>query len=254
MVAKTPPQKPPFSALLGSRHNLIAWSNQGVVWRAKGPRASPATDAASTPRRRLVGDLAVRSAVGRKGDWRGSVTHTVKHINLHGSQAPASRAAAFASHLDKLRDKAFKGGGDKRIDAQHGKGKLTARERLEVIETPPLFVLFSPNWFATCQLARGYPLFIRGRLVNHRFLPRSSCAMPAAPAALPPLLRNRPLPAPHRHIPGSLSSPSTSGTDEHPSSRRFSLTKAPSSSTISSWSTGASTLGWKSSTSRETLW
>jgi hypothetical protein len=94
--------------------------------------------------------------VGRKGDWRGSVTHTVKHINLHGSQAPASRAAAFASHLDKLRDKAVKGGGDKRIDVQHSKGKLTARERLEVFETPPLFVFFPPNWFA----CRGPRLFL----------------------------------------------------------------------------------------------
>ncbi|MEO5660442.1 MAG: carboxyl transferase domain-containing protein, partial [Polaromonas sp.] len=35
--------------------------------------------------------------------------------------------------LEKKRAAARLGGGQKRIDAQHGKGKLTARERLEVL-------------------------------------------------------------------------------------------------------------------------
>jgi propionyl-CoA carboxylase beta chain len=35
--------------------------------------------------------------------------------------------------LESMKDKALKGGGDKRIDAQHGKGKLTARERIELL-------------------------------------------------------------------------------------------------------------------------
>src|SRR5665811_771365 len=35
--------------------------------------------------------------------------------------------------LEKKRDAARLGGGQKRIDAQHGKGKLTARERLELL-------------------------------------------------------------------------------------------------------------------------
>src|ERR1044071_9723046 len=35
--------------------------------------------------------------------------------------------------LEKKRDAARLGGGQKRIDAQHAKGKLTARERLEVL-------------------------------------------------------------------------------------------------------------------------
>src|ERR1035437_100742 len=35
--------------------------------------------------------------------------------------------------LDEKRDKARLGGGQKRIDAQHGKGKLTARERIEIL-------------------------------------------------------------------------------------------------------------------------
>ena len=35
--------------------------------------------------------------------------------------------------LEKKRAAARLGGGQKRIDAQHGKGKLTARERLELL-------------------------------------------------------------------------------------------------------------------------
>ena len=35
--------------------------------------------------------------------------------------------------LEQKRAAARLGGGQKRIDAQHGKGKLTARERLEVL-------------------------------------------------------------------------------------------------------------------------
>jgi propionyl-CoA carboxylase beta chain len=40
---------------------------------------------------------------------------------------------AVLDQLDARREKARLGGGQKRIDAQHGKGKLTARERLEVL-------------------------------------------------------------------------------------------------------------------------
>jgi len=41
--------------------------------------------------------------------------------------------------LDKRRAEARLGGGQRRIDAQHGKGKLTARERLEVLLDPGSF-------------------------------------------------------------------------------------------------------------------
>ena len=41
--------------------------------------------------------------------------------------------------LDKRRAEARLGGGQKRIDAQHGKGKLTARERLDVLLDPQSF-------------------------------------------------------------------------------------------------------------------
>lgn len=41
--------------------------------------------------------------------------------------------------LDIMRQKAFAGGGEKRIEAHHHKGKLTARERLEVLLDPNSF-------------------------------------------------------------------------------------------------------------------
>jgi len=41
--------------------------------------------------------------------------------------------------LRKLRDKALEGGGQKRVEAQHYKGKLTARERLDLLLDPDTF-------------------------------------------------------------------------------------------------------------------
>ncbi len=41
--------------------------------------------------------------------------------------------------LEEMREKARMGGGQKRIDAQHGKGKLTARERIELLLDPDSF-------------------------------------------------------------------------------------------------------------------
>ena len=48
----------------------------------------------------------------------------------------------MAEHLDTLKDKtalALKGGGQTRIEAQHAKGKLTARERLKLVLDPGSF-------------------------------------------------------------------------------------------------------------------
>ena len=42
----------------------------------------------------------------------------------------------MSEKLDLLNSKkaeALKGGGDKRIESQHGKGKLTARERIDLL-------------------------------------------------------------------------------------------------------------------------
>ena len=41
--------------------------------------------------------------------------------------------------LEAKREQARLGGGQKRIDAQHKKGKLTSRERLEVLLDPGTF-------------------------------------------------------------------------------------------------------------------
>ena len=41
--------------------------------------------------------------------------------------------------LDNLRGEALKGGGEARIEAQHAKGKLTARERLSLLLDPGSF-------------------------------------------------------------------------------------------------------------------
>ena len=56
----------------------------------------------------------------------------------HGSEAYAA-AHSVISELEHMRDRARDGGGAKRIEAQHGKGKLTARERLEVLLDPDSF-------------------------------------------------------------------------------------------------------------------
>ena len=42
--------------------------------------------------------------------------------------------------LDQLRSFAKQGGGEKRVQAQHAKGKMTARERLELLLDPETFV------------------------------------------------------------------------------------------------------------------
>mmetsp|Transcript_50464 Transcript_50464/g.125727 ORF Transcript_50464/g.125727 Transcript_50464/m.125727 type:complete len:576 (-) Transcript_50464:126-1853(-) len=54
-------------------------------------------------------------------------------MSIGGVEAPQSRAAQFEENLDKMRAKAVLGGGEKRVAAQHSRGKLLARERLEVL-------------------------------------------------------------------------------------------------------------------------
>ena len=45
----------------------------------------------------------------------------------------------IVTELEQKRDRARQGGGQKRVDAQHEKGKLTARERIEVLLDPDSF-------------------------------------------------------------------------------------------------------------------
>ncbi|MBD3256899.1 methylmalonyl-CoA carboxyltransferase, partial [candidate division GN15 bacterium] len=48
------------------------------------------------------------------------------------------------NRLEKMRAEAKIGGGEKRIEAQHKKGKLTARERIELLVDPNSFEEFDP--------------------------------------------------------------------------------------------------------------
>src|SRR5438045_6119286 len=50
-----------------------------------------------------------------------------------------TRSTSVIAELEHKRDRARDGGGLKRIKAQHAKGKLTARERLEVLLDPDSF-------------------------------------------------------------------------------------------------------------------
>src|ERR671927_180796 len=52
----------------------------------------------------------------------------------------ASTTREKIEHLRELRDQARLGGGERRIEAQHAKGKLTARERLDLLLDPGTFV------------------------------------------------------------------------------------------------------------------
>ncbi|MFO0408206.1 MAG: carboxyl transferase domain-containing protein, partial [Labrys sp. (in: a-proteobacteria)] len=49
---------------------------------------------------------------------------------------------AIIDELENRRAQAALGGGQKRIDAQHAKGKLTARERIELLLDEGSFVEF----------------------------------------------------------------------------------------------------------------
>src|SRR5438128_6641833 len=52
----------------------------------------------------------------------------------------ASTTREKIEHLRELREEARLGGGQRRINAQHAKGKLTARERLDLLLDPGTFV------------------------------------------------------------------------------------------------------------------
>ena len=69
--------------------------------------------------------------------------------------------AAGALHTLKVRRrieetaaKAQLGGGQKRIDSQHKKGKLTARERIAVLSDPGSFVEYDQFMEHTCRYFR----------------------------------------------------------------------------------------------------
>ena len=56
-----------------------------------------------------------------------------------GENAPAAIGSSTADkieHLRAMREQAREGGGERRVEAQHAKGKLTARERLDLLLDP----------------------------------------------------------------------------------------------------------------------
>ncbi|HEY0581289.1 MAG TPA: carboxyl transferase domain-containing protein, partial [Chloroflexota bacterium] len=52
----------------------------------------------------------------------------------------ASTTREKIEHLRELREQASLGGGERRVEAQHAKGKLTARERIDLLLDPGSFV------------------------------------------------------------------------------------------------------------------
>ena len=57
----------------------------------------------------------------------------IPYAERHGHSDPSLRNAAFRDRLAEERSHAFLGGGQARIDKQHARGSLTARERLELL-------------------------------------------------------------------------------------------------------------------------
>ena len=53
--------------------------------------------------------------------------------------------------IEETRSRALLGGGQKRIDAQHAKGKLTARERIDVLCDAGTFVEYDMFMEHTCR-------------------------------------------------------------------------------------------------------
>ena len=61
------------------------------------------------------------------------------------------------AELNKLREEAKAGGGPKRIEAQHAKGKLTARERIALLFDPGTFQEIDPFVIHRCtEIGRAH--------------------------------------------------------------------------------------------------
>ena len=68
--------------------------------------------------------------------------------------------------LEEKRKAAALGGGQKRIDTQHSRGKLTARERIERMADPDSFVEGIPHaWFE--KLRREAPVYVHPDPLEH---------------------------------------------------------------------------------------
>ncbi len=59
-------------------------------------------------------------------------SRAVSSVSPEIDSDPSSVKASFRKHLEKQRERALAGGGEKRIQKQHARGSLTARERLNL--------------------------------------------------------------------------------------------------------------------------
>src|ERR1700743_257021 len=81
----------------------------------------------------------MRSAYFTKRQFATSQTHICQAAGKCAGQRPSTAARerrampTTLEMLDQRRAEARLGGGQKRIDAQHAKGRLTARERIEML-------------------------------------------------------------------------------------------------------------------------
>ena len=104
-------------------------------WPGCGTSSRPACRPTSAPRRRArtrcrdtLRDVreAAHRAVGRGA-------HAARPLRAHVEQSRNRSMHDIIQQLEAKRAQARLGGGEKRIAAQHAKGKLTARERLELL-------------------------------------------------------------------------------------------------------------------------
>jgi len=61
--------------------------------------------------------------------------------------------------LVELREKARLGGGEQRIETQHKKGKYTARERIEMIQSVNGITTFNDGWIFEIVLGKKFKCF-----------------------------------------------------------------------------------------------
>jgi hypothetical protein len=80
-------------------------------------------------------------ATGAPGEWICVFPRavTICLLTAWSKGREGSLSQKIVEALEQRRAKARLGGGEKRIGVQHGKGKLTARERLDVLLDPGSF-------------------------------------------------------------------------------------------------------------------
>ena len=91
------------------------------------------------PMRRFVLSLGTPTFCSKVGRFLSSTTQSNTSSIDPIASSPMVLKAAFRKRLEDIRERAELGGGQKRIDAQHTRGKLTARERVNLLVDPGSF-------------------------------------------------------------------------------------------------------------------